>query len=96
MTRARADHLYCTPCNRGLHNKYRYLGGNRVELIKPRCKGELKCECKCLTHFEYDGKVYPIGIDPTIRSDVITESKTDEQKALAASEAKALLGPWDE
>ena len=83
MTRVSRYNLYCANCNRGLHNKYRYLGEGRVELIKPRCKGEDKCECKCLTHFMFNGKLTPIGSIP-VRDDILTSAKgvTNEQLQL--------------
>ena len=83
MTRVLSTSILCPNCRRGLHNKYRYLGAGRVELIKPRCKGEDKCECRCLTHFLFNGKLTPIGAVP-IRDDILTSAKsvTDEQLQL--------------
>ena len=83
MTKVLSTSILCPNCRRGLHNKYRYLGEGRVELIKPRCKGEDKCECRCLTHFLFNGKLTPIGSIP-IRDDILTSAKsvTNEQLQL--------------
>ena len=65
MSKVPQGSIYCTNCRKGLHNEYAYKGEREVELIKQRCKGESKCECKCLTHFLHNGRLTAIGTIPS-------------------------------
>lgn len=89
--RKQVDRIYCSNCTRNLHNEYEYKGNKAVVLVKRRCKGEvfdqvfrtkkrendevIKCECRCQTHYKYEGYIVPIGQTPEKVDRILAKAK---------------------